>query len=50
LEGAGIIKGYSELDNEGRARKYYELTDFELHLNAQKIKEVVESAENDSNH
>ncbi|HIH96338.1 MAG TPA: winged helix-turn-helix transcriptional regulator [Thermoplasmata archaeon] len=50
LENAGIIRGYSELNGEGRARKYYELTDFKLHLNAQKIKEVVEGAKDDSDH
>jgi ArsR family transcriptional regulator len=50
LEDAAIIRGYSELDKEGRARKYYELADFELRLNAKKIKEVVEGAKEDSNH
>jgi predicted transcriptional regulator len=50
LEDAAIIRGYSELDKEGRARKYYELADFELRLNAKKIKKVVEGAKEDSNH
>jgi DNA-binding transcriptional ArsR family regulator len=34
LEGAGLIAGSLELSDDGKAMKYYEVTDFSLHLTA----------------
>jgi hypothetical protein len=41
----GILKGKTELGKGNRARRYYELCDFELWLNGKKIKEVLENNE-----
>ena len=34
LEAAGLIVGSLELSEDGKAMKYYEVADFDLHLNA----------------
>jgi ArsR family transcriptional regulator len=34
LEAAGLIAGTLELSEDGKAMKYYEVTDFDLHLTA----------------
>ena len=34
LEAAGLITGSLELSEDGKAMKYYEVTDFDLHLTA----------------
>jgi predicted transcriptional regulator len=43
LEEVGILKGNIELGKGNRAMKYYELCDFELCLNGEKIKEMLEN-------
>ena len=43
LEEVGILKGKTELGKRGRARRYYELCDFELCLTGEKIKEMLEN-------
>ena len=45
LEKEGILKGKTVLGKGNRARRYYELCDFELWLNGKKIKEVLENDE-----
>jgi len=45
LERRGIVKGKTELGKGSRARRYYELCDFELCLNGKKIKEMLENEE-----
>jgi DNA-binding transcriptional ArsR family regulator len=34
LEAAGLVVGNLELSDDGKAMKYYEVTDFDLHLTA----------------
>ncbi|MFC6083884.1 ArsR/SmtB family transcription factor [Sphaerisporangium aureirubrum] len=41
LEAAGLIAGSLELSEDGKAMKYYELTDFHLHLTASTVAEAV---------
>ena len=43
LEAIGIVKGKTELGKGNRARRYYALCDFELCLNGNKIKEMLEN-------
>ena len=43
LEAVGIVKGKTELGKGNRARRYYALCDFELCLNGNKIKEMLEN-------
>jgi len=45
LEEVGIVKGKTELGKGKRARRYYELCDFELCLNVEKVKEMLETEE-----
>lgn len=40
LEAAGLITGSLELSADGKAMKYYEVTDFELHLTAPALAEA----------
>ncbi|MEV4317457.1 winged helix-turn-helix domain-containing protein [Actinocrispum sp. NPDC049592] len=40
LESAGLIVGSLELSDDGKAMKYYEVTDFQLRLNASAIAEA----------
>src|SRR5215510_5666604 len=37
LEAAGLIAGTLELSEDGKAMKYYEVTDFALHLTASTV-------------
>ena len=43
LEAAGLIAGSLELSEDGKALKYYEVTDFELHLTASVLAEAAET-------
>lgn len=40
LEAAGLIVGTFELSDDGKAMKYYEVTDFNLHLTASAVAEA----------
>ncbi len=40
LEAAGLIRGSLELSEDGKAMKYFEVTDFDLHLSAPAIAEA----------
>jgi ArsR family transcriptional regulator len=40
LEAAGLIAGSLELSDDGKAMKYYEVTDFSLHLTASSLAEA----------
>ena len=40
LEKAGLISGQLELSEDGKAMKYYEVTDFDLHLTASVLAEA----------
>jgi ArsR family transcriptional regulator len=40
LEAAGLIAGSLELSKDGKAMKYYEVTDFNLHLTAAALAEA----------
>src|SRR5689334_3380494 len=40
LEAAGLIIGSLELSEDGKAMKYYTVTDFELHLSASAVAEA----------
>ena len=37
LEAAGLVVGTLELSDDGRAMKYFEVADFELHLTAESL-------------
>src|SRR5215475_7875700 len=41
LEAAGLIAGTLELSEDGKAMKYYEVTDFNVHLTAGALAEAV---------
>src|SRR5262245_60335902 len=43
LEAAGLIAGTLELSDDGKAMKYYEVTDFDLHLTASALAEAAET-------
>lgn len=43
LEEAGLIVGTLELSDDGKAMKYFEVTDFDLHLSASVLTEAAES-------
>ncbi|MFB4276174.1 MULTISPECIES: ArsR/SmtB family transcription factor [unclassified Nonomuraea] len=43
LEAAGLITGSLELSNDGKAMKYYEVTDFSLHLTAPALAEAAKT-------
>jgi len=43
LEAAGLITGTLELSEDGKAMKYYEVTDFDLHLTASVLAEAAET-------
>jgi ArsR family transcriptional regulator len=43
LEAAGLIVGSLELSEDGKAMKYYEVTDFDLHLNAATLAAAAQS-------
>lgn len=41
LEAAGLITGTLELSDDGKAMKFYEVTDFDLHLTPAALAEAV---------
>jgi DNA-binding transcriptional ArsR family regulator len=41
LEAAGLVAGALELSEDGKAMKYYELTDFDLRVNPKTIADAV---------
>lgn len=43
LEAAGLITGRLELSDDGKAMKYYEVTDFDLHLTASAVAEAAQT-------
>lgn len=43
LEAAGLIVGHLELSDDGKAMKYYEIADFDLHLTARALAEAVKT-------
>jgi len=43
LEKAGLVTGRLELSEDGKAMKYYEVTDFDLHLTAPVLAEAAET-------
>ncbi|GAA1617603.1 winged helix-turn-helix domain-containing protein [Nonomuraea maheshkhaliensis] len=43
LEAAGLIAGSLELSDDGKAMKYYQVTDFSLHLTASTLAEAAKS-------
>jgi DNA-binding transcriptional ArsR family regulator len=43
LEAAGLIVGSLELSEDGKAMKYYEVADFDLHLTASALAEAAET-------
>jgi len=43
LEAAGLIVGHLELSEDGKAMKFYEVTDFNLHLTASVLAEAAET-------
>jgi DNA-binding transcriptional ArsR family regulator len=43
LEAAGLIAGTLELSADGKAMKFYEVTDFDLHLSASALAEAARS-------
>ncbi|MEV0613564.1 winged helix-turn-helix domain-containing protein [Nonomuraea sp. NPDC050404] len=43
LEAAGLIAGSLELSDDGKAMKYYEVTDFSLHLTASALAEAAKT-------
>ena len=45
LERAGLVAGQLELSDSGRAMKYYELTDFDVHVTVETVRAAVRAAE-----
>ena len=43
LETAGLVAGHLELSEDGKAMKFYEVTDFDLHLTASALAEAAET-------
>jgi len=43
LEAAGLITGSLELSDDGKAMKYYEVTDFNVHLTAAELAEAAKT-------
>jgi predicted transcriptional regulator len=43
LETAGLIVGHLELSDDGKAMKFYNLADFDLHLNATALAEAAKT-------
>lgn len=46
LEKAGLVTGQLELAQSGRAMKYYQLTDFVVHVTAQTIRDALRATPN----
>jgi ArsR family transcriptional regulator len=43
LEAAGLVAGSLELSEDGKAMKFYEVTDFDLHLSAAALAEAAKT-------
>jgi ArsR family transcriptional regulator len=43
LEAAGLIIGHLELSDDGKAMKFYEVADFDLHLTASALAEAAQT-------
>jgi DNA-binding transcriptional ArsR family regulator len=43
LEAAGLVAGHLELSEDGKAMKYFELTEFDLHLTASALAAAAET-------
>jgi DNA-binding transcriptional ArsR family regulator len=43
LEAAGLVAGSLELSQDGKAMKFYQVTDFDLHLNAAALAEAAKT-------
>ncbi|WP_262386802.1 winged helix-turn-helix domain-containing protein [Streptomyces sp. TRM49041] len=43
LEAAGLVVGHLELSEDGKAMKYYDVTDFSLHLTASALAEAAKT-------
>jgi ArsR family transcriptional regulator len=43
LEAAGLISGTLELSEDGKAMKYFQITDFDLHLTASVLAEAAKT-------
>jgi ArsR family transcriptional regulator len=43
LEAAGLVTGHLELSHDGKAMKFYEVTDFDLHLTASALAEAAKT-------
>lgn len=43
LEAAGLVQGALELSEDGKAMKYYELSDFDFRINAETIAKAVKA-------
>lgn len=43
LEGAGLIVGHLELSEDGKAMKFYDVADFDLHLTASALAEAAKT-------
>jgi DNA-binding transcriptional ArsR family regulator len=43
LEAAGLIVGHLELSEDGKAMKFYEVADFDLHLTASALAEAAQT-------
>lgn len=43
LEAAGLIAGTLELSEDGKAMKYYQVTEFDLHLTASALAEAAQT-------
>lgn len=43
LEAAGLIAGTLELSEDGKAMKYYQVTEFDLHLSAATLAEAAQT-------
>lgn len=47
LERAGLVVGELELSDSGRAMKYYELADFDVHITVERVRAAVRAADAD---
>ncbi|HEY8474655.1 MAG TPA: winged helix-turn-helix domain-containing protein [Natronosporangium sp.] len=43
LEAAGLVVGHLELSEDGKAMKYYEVADFDIHLTAATLAEAAKT-------
>ena len=47
LEAAGLIVGHLELSDDGKAMKYYEVADFDLHLTPAQLSQAAKTLSHD---